>query len=198
MQVSLTVSNKIVQQYTSHFQQLLYASLPEQFQHILLTFLADSLAAVPIPDTDELARGGKQKHKAVVPPSSQLLNLNVVHRYATTLMSVAFVEIEKIAAEEAEAGWAERKLVRARARVSASLVSWMSGIFEGGYKVAALMQGNEALLRSIFVRFDYHLCKAFFDIRWVTSEFSDSPAQTNCLTLSSTFLNLSQHSRIFA
>lgn len=118
--------------FNSQFQQLLYASLPARLHTILLDFLATSLAAVPVPEYDEFARQGRPKPRAMPPPSEHLVDLNIVHRYATTLMRVAFDEIEKVAAEEAAAGWEERRLAKARARVSASLVSWMSGIFEGG------------------------------------------------------------------
>lgn len=51
------------------------------------------------------------------------------------------------------------------------------------------MTGNEPLLRSIFVRFDYHLCKSFFDIRTdelfdIIVDFPDSYAALEDLRVS--------------
>ncbi|CAK9787026.1 unnamed protein product [Cutaneotrichosporon oleaginosum] len=145
--------DSILRQFNSQFHRLLYAAFPSSFQDCLFHYLSYSLEAAGARDDDG---GGKHTY-----PSQHLLGLNVVHRYATTLMRVAFDEIERITSEEAAEGLTERRLTRARQRVSSSLSHWMSAIF----------QGNEALLRSIYSRFDYHLCKSFFDIR--TNELFD-------------------------
>ncbi|BEI91550.1 uncharacterized protein CcaverHIS019_0403700 [Cutaneotrichosporon cavernicola] len=145
--------DSILRQFNSQFHRLLYAAFPASFQDCLFHYLSYSLEAAGAHEEE-----GNVKHAY---PSQHLLGLNLVHRYATTLMRVAFDEIDKIAAEEAAEGLAERRLARARQRVSSSLSNWMSTIF----------QGNEALLRSIYSRFDYHLCKSFFDIR--TDELFD-------------------------
>lgn len=157
---ALTPSDSILRQFNSQFHRLLYAAFPASFQDCLFHYLSYSLKTAGAGD-DEGASGTHAY------PSQHLLGLNVVHRYATTLMRVAFDEIDKIAAEEAAEGVTERRLARARQRVSSSLSNWMSAIFQGELSRVRteLIAGNEALLRSIYSRFDYHLCKSFFDIR---------------------------------
>ncbi len=121
--VVLTPSDSILRQFNSQFHRLLYAAFPASFQDCLFHYLSYSLQAAGARDEEG---GGKHAY-----PSQHLLGLNVVHRYATTLMRVAFDEIDKIAAEEAAEGLTERRLARARQRVSSSLSNWMSAIFQG-------------------------------------------------------------------
>lgn len=123
-----------MRQFNSQFHRLLYAAFPATFQECLLHYLSESLAEAPARE----AAGdtpGKSGSKSSSSPSQHLLGLNVVHRYATTLMRVAFDEIDKIAAEEAAEGLSERRLARARQRVSSSLSSWMSAIFPGVFSL---------------------------------------------------------------
>ncbi|OCF34155.1 anaphase-promoting complex subunit 2 [Kwoniella heveanensis BCC8398] len=102
-------------------------------------------------------------HK-VPPPSPHLSRLGVFPRYSGTLSQVAYKEIEKIAEQEAGKGWNTRRLTRARQRVGDGVANWLSGMFEGN-------ESAQAALRPMFSRFDYYLCKCFFDIR--TDELFD-------------------------
>lgn len=132
--------------FTTQFQQLLYAALPAAFPEYMRNFLAGSLASLPPNDEDEddpelLYAATNNPPQTVTPakskrrvpaPSPHLHRLSTLPRYATTLMRVAYDDIEAIAQEEAAAGWTERRLGRARQRVSDSVVTWMSGVFESG------------------------------------------------------------------
>ncbi|WOO86035.1 Anaphase-promoting complex subunit 2 [Vanrija pseudolonga] len=150
---------KIMNSFTTHFQHLVYASLPASFPEHLRFFLQESLAGLP---RDE--EGKPRKKQKVAAPSPHLHRLTVLPRYATTLMRVAYDEIEKIAKEETGMGWEERRLARARQRVSDTVVNWISGVFETN-------SNPQDMLRSMYSRFDYYLCKSFFEIR--TEELFD-------------------------
>ncbi|KAK8843503.1 hypothetical protein IAR55_007163 [Kwoniella newhampshirensis] len=160
---------KLIPQFTSSFHQLLHASLPPIFPKFLLDFLAASLASLP----DHLVDPPHQQHlfntvpinyHKVPPPSPHLSRLGVFPRYSGTLSRVAYQEIEKIAQEEAGKGWDARRLTRARQRVGDGVANWLSGMFEGN-------DAAQVALRPMFSRFDYYLCKCFFDIR--TDELFD-------------------------
>lgn len=118
--------------FTAFFQHLLYASLPATFPAYLLDFLAQSLAALSITPGDEYQL---QERRRVPAPSPHLHRLNVLPRFATSLMRVAYDEIEKIAREAAALGWEERRLQTARKTVSDSVVAWMSSVFESGWSI---------------------------------------------------------------
>lgn len=113
--------------FTAFFQHLLYASLPPSFPSYLLDFLAHSLASLSITLGDD---NGSEEPQRAVAPSPHLHRLNVLPRFATSLMRVAYDEIEKIAREAAALGWEERRLQTARKTVSDSVVAWMSSVFE--------------------------------------------------------------------
>lgn len=117
--------------FTAFFQHLLYASLPAAFPAYLLDFLAQSLASLAITPGDEPQQ---QDRRRVPAPSPHLHRLNVLPRFATSLMRVAYDEIEKIAQEAAALGWEERRLQTARKTVSDSVVAWMSSVFESEYR----------------------------------------------------------------
>lgn len=153
--------------FTAFFQHLLYASLPATFPAYLLDFLAQSLAALSITPGDEYQL---QERRRVPAPSPHLHRLNVLPRFATSLMRVAYDEIEKIAQEAAALGWEERRLQTARRTVSDSVVAWMSSVFESECALVEKAdlsdyENPQAMLRPVYSRFDYYLCKAFFDIR---------------------------------
>lgn len=161
-------SPKIMNSFTTHFQHLVYSALPASFPEHLRFFLQESLAGLP---RDE--EGKPRKKQKVAAPSPHLHRLTVLPRYATTLMRVAYDEIEKIAKEETGMGWEERRLARARQRVSDTVVNWISGVFESRWLLfrmsltAAANSNPQDMLRSMYSRFDYYLCKSFFEIRWV-------------------------------
>lgn len=121
------------------FQHLLYAAFPRSFPQHFHDFLARSLAsfAHELEETDQQYGGmefalaeGSRPSKKVSAPSPYLHRMTVLPRYATTLLRVAYDEIERIAKEEASAGWEERRLGHARQRLSETVVTWMSGVFE--------------------------------------------------------------------
>lgn len=124
--------------YTSTFQSLLHASLPPKFLDYLHTFLTNSLASVP-PSTDlppshnlaELQQGVPMPHRKLLPPSPHLGRLGIFLRYSSTFMNIALAEIERIAKEEADKGWDNRRLTRARQRVGDGVVNWLAGMMEG-------------------------------------------------------------------
>ncbi|WWD20956.1 hypothetical protein CI109_105434 [Kwoniella shandongensis] len=160
---------KLISQFTSSFHQLLHSSLPPIFPRYLLDFLTASLASLPEhlidpPHQPHLFNTVPINYHKVPPPSPHLSRLGVFPRYSGTLSRVAYQEIEKIATEEAAKGWDARRLTRARQRVGDGVANWLSGMFEGN-DVA------QVALRPMFSRFDYYLCKCFFDIR--TDELFD-------------------------
>jgi len=124
--------------YTTLFQHLLYASVPEEFPEQFRRFLTASLAAVAAHEQDDggeaqeaqVEMEASKRKKRVAAPSPHLHRLTTLPRYSTTLLRVAYDEIEKIAREEAAVGWEEKRLPAARARLSETVVPWMSAVFE--------------------------------------------------------------------
>ncbi|WWC91460.1 uncharacterized protein L201_006406 [Kwoniella dendrophila CBS 6074] len=167
--------SKLIGSFTSTFHSLLHSTLPSIFPEHLLIFLQISLNNLPKhlinPDPSELTHGNQQMFQSVPlnyhkvsPPSPHLSRLGIFPRFSGTLSKVAYKEIERIAKEESEKGWDVRRLTRARQRVGDGVANWLSGMFEGN-------DFAQAALRPMFSRFDYYLCKCFFDIR--TDELFD-------------------------
>ena len=172
---SLTSSSSFASQFTTVFHSLLHSSLPPIFPEYLKDLFTASLSALPEhltePPRSETVLGDiPHTYYKVPPPSAHLSRLGVFPRYATTLSRVAFDEIERIAKEEAAKGWDTRRLTRARQRVGEGVANWLSGTLDGG---SALMgrtdrlgrENNQGFMKPLFSRFDFHLCKCFFDIR---------------------------------
>ncbi|ORX38980.1 hypothetical protein BD324DRAFT_618100 [Kockovaella imperatae] len=150
---------KLIPQFTKTFHQLLHASFPKCFPDVLQHFLESSLLRVPEPISPRPAALPK-----VAPPSPHLSRLGIIPRYSATLSKVAYVEIERIVKDEAGKGWETRRLNKARLRVSSSVAGWLTGMFDG-------TEAAQTALRPMFSRFDYYLCKCFFDTR--TDELFD-------------------------
>jgi anaphase-promoting complex subunit 2 len=145
--LGLTRSLTVVTTYTTLFQHLLYASMsegfPEQFRLFLsasLTAFADEMEGEGLEAQSDAAGPGpgpgpgpSSKRKKAAAPSPHFHRLTVLPRYSTTLLRVAYDEIEKIAQEEAAVGWEEKRLGAARQRLSETVVPWMSGVFESEY-----------------------------------------------------------------
>ncbi|WVQ64090.1 uncharacterized protein L199_002249 [Kwoniella botswanensis] len=160
---------KLIGIFTQVFHSLLHSTLSPLFPKYLLSFLSESLASLPShlldpPTMPQLFQSVPVNYHKVPPPSPHLSRLGIFPRYSGTLSRVAYKEIEKIAREEAEKGWDTRRLTRARQRVGDGVANWLSGMFEGN-------ESAQAALRPMFSRFDYYLCKCFFDIR--TDELFD-------------------------
>ncbi|WVF67210.1 hypothetical protein IAT40_001958 [Kwoniella sp. CBS 6097] len=160
---------KLIASFTTSFHSLLHSTLPAIFPSYLLSFLTSSLASLPThlldpPHHPQIFQSVPINYHKVPPPSPHLSRLGVFPRYSGTLSQVAYKEIEKIAQDEAGKGWDVRRLTRARQRVGDGVANWLSGMFEGN-------ESAQAALRPMFSRFDYYLCKCFFDIR--TDELFD-------------------------
>nr|XP_018258924.1 anaphase-promoting complex subunit 2 [Kwoniella dejecticola CBS 10117]OBR81082.1 anaphase-promoting complex subunit 2 [Kwoniella dejecticola CBS 10117] len=160
---------KLIGTFTTTFHSLLHSLLSPLFPEHLLTFLTISLESLPKhlldpPQIPQLFQSVPVNYHKVHPPSPHLSRLGIFPRYSGTLSKVAYKEIEKIAREEAGKGWDSRRLTRARQRVGDGVANWLSGMFEGN-------EAAQAALRPMFSRFDYYLCKCFFDIR--TDELFD-------------------------
>ncbi|WVQ94804.1 hypothetical protein IAU59_001887 [Kwoniella sp. CBS 9459] len=160
---------KLIATFTTAFHSLLHSTLPAIFPSHLLSFLTVSLASLPShlldpPHHPQIFQSVPINYHKVPPPSPHLSRLGVFPRYSGTLSQVAYNEIEKIAREEAGKGWDARRLNRTRQRVGDGVANWLSGMFEGN-------ESAQAALRPMFSRFDYYLCKCFFDIR--TDELFD-------------------------
>ncbi|EIW67008.1 hypothetical protein TREMEDRAFT_45474 [Tremella mesenterica DSM 1558] len=161
--------NKVISGFTSTFSALLHSSLPSIFPAYLHSFLVKSLASLPShlidpPHNPHLLQSVPINLQKVSPPSPHLSKLGILPRYSATLSGAAYEEISKIAREEAGRGWETRRLTRARQRVGDGVANWLAGMFEGN-------EAAQTGLRPMFSRFDYYLCKCFFDIR--TDELFD-------------------------
>ncbi|OXH21708.1 anaphase-promoting complex subunit 2 [Cryptococcus neoformans] len=161
--------NIYVALFTRKFHHLLHSSFPPSFPDHLLRFLHASLASLPEYLTNPPPQQGYLQsvpinYQKVLPPTPHLSRLGIFPRYAGSLSKVAHEEIERIAREEAGKGWGERRLGRARQRIGDGVANWLSGMFEGNEAV-------QGALRPMFSRFDYFLCKCFFDTR--TDELFD-------------------------
>ncbi|WWC73346.1 uncharacterized protein I206_107313 [Kwoniella pini CBS 10737] len=155
--------SKLIGTFTASFHSLLHSLLSPLFPDYLLTFLTISLNSLPKhlldpPSIPQLFQSVPVNYHKVHPPSPHLSRLGIFPRYSGSLSKVAYKEIEKIAREEAGKGWDARRLTRARQRVGDGVANWLSGMFEGN-------ETAQAALRPMFSRFDYYLCKCFFDIR---------------------------------
>ncbi|WVR09240.1 hypothetical protein IAU60_006304 [Kwoniella sp. DSM 27419] len=160
---------KLIGLFTTTFHSLLHSRLPAIFPAHLLSFLTASLNSLPAhlldpPPHSQIFQSVPINYHKVPPPSPHLSRLGVFPRYSGSLSKVAYKEIEKIAREEAGKGWDSKRLTRARQRVGDGVANWLSGMFEGN-------DSAQAALRPMFSRFDYYLCKCFFDIR--TDELFD-------------------------
>ncbi|WVQ81579.1 hypothetical protein IAT38_003703 [Cryptococcus sp. DSM 104549] len=160
---------QLISQYTRTFHQLLHSLLPPSFPTHFLTFLQASLASIPEhltnpPPHSTLFQSVPMNPHKIPPPTPHLSRLGVFPRYSGTLSKVAHDEIERIAREEAGKGWDERRLTRARQRIGDGVANWLSGMFEAN-------ESAQHALRPMFSRFDYYLCRCFFDIR--TDELFD-------------------------
>jgi hypothetical protein len=110
---------------------------PEDLRHLLTTSLAgysddDAITENSNANTDTNVAGTTRPR---LPWASHLHRLTVIPRYSTTLLRVAYEEIERVAREEAEIGWDERRLDAARRRLSETVVPWMSSVFESEFKL---------------------------------------------------------------
>ncbi|KAK4687974.1 anaphase-promoting complex subunit 2, partial [Tremellales sp. Uapishka_1] len=139
--------SKIISNFTSTFHLHLHSSLPPNFPTYLHLFLTASLSNLPASSTTKIP-----------PPSPHLSRLGIFPRYSATLSKVAYEEIERIAREEADKGWDGRRLGKARERVGNGVANWLSGMFDGN-------EAAQVALKPMYSRFDYYLCKCFFDIR---------------------------------
>nr|ODN88552.1 anaphase-promoting complex subunit 2 [Cryptococcus depauperatus CBS 7841] len=162
--------NSYITRYTKTFHHLLHASFPPTFPSTLHRFFYASLLLLP-PYTNQHSNARIRGQISVnadrpltPPPSPHLTRLGIFPRYSGSLSRVAHEAIKKIALEEAEQGWEERKLWRARERIGEGVACWLAGMFEGNDTV-------QGALRPMYSRFDYYLCKCFFDIR--TKELFD-------------------------
>ncbi|WVQ72144.1 hypothetical protein IAR50_001689 [Cryptococcus sp. DSM 104548] len=159
--------NGYIGAFTRTFHFLLHSTLPPSFPSHLNHFLSASLASLPSstpPTSPSWSSHITSQPQRVPPPTPHLSRLGIFPRYSGSLSHVAHEEIKRIAVEEAERGWGERRLGRARQRIGDGVANWLAGMFEGNDSV-------QASLRPMFSRFDYFLCKCFFDIR--TDELFD-------------------------
>ncbi|GFZ51497.1 hypothetical protein JCM24511_09264 [Saitozyma sp. JCM 24511] len=161
--------SKLIIQFTNLFSTLLHSSLPPSFPGHFESFLRSSLSRLPShlsdpPPHPNLLQTVPMNYQRVTPPSPHLGRLAMVPRYSATLSKVAYEEIERIVKDEAGKGWDGRRVTRARQRVGDGVANWLSGMFEGN-------DSAQNALRPMFSRFDYYLCKCFFDIR--TDELFD-------------------------
>jgi anaphase-promoting complex subunit 2 len=169
----------MVSQFTTLFHSLLHSSLPPIFPDYLKDLFTTSLAALPEhlvepPPSVNVLQDIPHNFQKVPAPSSHLNRLGIFPRYATTLSKVAFDQIESIAKEEAAKGWDQRRLTRARQRVGEGVANWLAGMLESESSEMRLClyvgrDGAAGGMKPMFSRFDFHLCKCFFDIRWVDS-----------------------------
>lgn len=116
--------------YTTLFQHLFYSFVPQSFPEDFRNFLTMSLDREVETQNDEMQSASPGGKRRLVAPSPHLHRLTVLPRYSTTLLRVAYEEIEKIAREEAAMGWEEQRLAAARKRLSETVVPWMSGVFD--------------------------------------------------------------------
>lgn len=141
--------------YSSHFHSLLHASLPASFPAHMHRYLSHSLQnasfpAHPLPPTSLIplagpaaaidgphgqtqAQAASTRRTDPFAPSAQLNRLGFLTRYGATVMRVAFEEIERVAKEEADKGWEERRMGEARRRVAEGVGRWVEGIWDGLY-----------------------------------------------------------------
>ncbi|TYJ52510.1 hypothetical protein B9479_006870 [Cryptococcus floricola] len=179
--------NGYISAFTRTFHFLLHSTLPPSFPAHLIHFLSTSLSSLPptsssppspspsspsfppssFPSSSTHHQSTLQQNprtRKIPPPTPHLSRLGIFPRYSGSLSHVAHEEIRRIVLEEADKGWGERRLGRARQRIGDGVANWLAGMFEGNDSV-------QASLRPMFSRFDYFLCKCFFDIR--TDELFD-------------------------
>ncbi|ODN83719.1 hypothetical protein L202_01813 [Cryptococcus amylolentus CBS 6039] len=176
--------NGYISAFTRTFHFLLHSTLPPSFPAHLIHFLSTSLSSLPsnsssppspsppspsfpstsFPSSSTQSTYQQNPRPKIPPPTPHLSRLGIFPRYSGSLSHVAHEEIRRIALEEADKGWGERRLGRARQRIGDGVANWLAGMFEGNDSV-------QASLRPMFSRFDYFLCKCFFDIR--TDELFD-------------------------
>ncbi|ORY29102.1 hypothetical protein BCR39DRAFT_593973 [Naematelia encephala] len=154
---------KMISTFTTTFHQLLHSTLPSTFPAHLESYLFASLSRLPNLDEESSTSNSMKNLQRIPPPSPHLTRLGVIPRYSTVVSRVAHEEISRIAREEAVKGWDERRLGRARQRVGDGVANWLAGMYDGN--------DQQIALRPMFSRFDYFLCKCFFDIR--TDELFD-------------------------